>query len=462
MADMRIVGIFSGLDTQSIIDKLMALERKPIVLLQQKEAKLEQQKVTWQKIGQDLNALNVALFNLTLSSTFMDKAGVSSNTSILTAQALNTAQLGTYNITVTQIAQAQSVASNAYTDPTVALNLSGTFQINGKSITVAATDSLNSIRDKINAAGAGVTATVVLQQTGSYRLVITSQTTGSAGAISFVDDATTKVLQSLGILTSTGTVANQLTPAQDAVFTVNGLQLTRSSNTVTDAIPGVTLQLQGAGSVTLSITTDVQTIKSKIKNFVDKYNALMQDISEYTKYDPNTKTAGILMGDDSLYQLQSSLRRWISDFVSNLSYPYNSLSGIGVTTSGEAPTLSIDDTKLSQALSQAPDKVAQLFSQNSGSVSPSQADGVAVRLSKILNLWLTGTGATGVGFLQAKDNYFSQEIHSIEDQIRSMEERLKVRERVLWQQFTGMEEFLAQLNAQSSWLAQKFAQLNKQ
>ncbi|SMB93905.1 flagellar hook-associated protein 2 [Thermanaeromonas toyohensis ToBE] len=456
MADMRIVGIFSGLDTQSIIDKLMSLERKPIEILKSKEALLEKQREAWEKIGQELSSLRAALFDLTLSSTFAVKVATSSNTSVVEAQAATSASVGKFDITVTQLAQAQSVASSAYTDPTTALNLSGTFSINGKSITVTTSDSLNSIRDKINAAGAGVTATVVLQQTGSYRLVITSQTTGTAGAINFADDPTTKVLQSLGILDSTGAIANQLVAAQDAIFTVNGLNLTRGSNTVSDAIPGLTLYLKGAGSATLEVKLDGQYIIGKIKAFVDKYNTLMQDISSNIQYDANTRTAGTLIGDSSLSQLEASLRRWVSGLVEGASSPYNSLSGIGVSTSGEAPTLVIDEAKLSQALAAAPDQVASLFNKDSGSSSPSSADGVAVRLRKILDLWLTGS-QSGVGFLKAKEDFFSQGIRSIEDQIQAMEERLKVRERVLWQQFNAMEEWLARLNAQSTWLAQQFS-----
>jgi len=439
----------SGLDTEEIINKLMAIERRPIDLLNSKKATLEKQKTAWQEINTKLADLHSKLADLKLMSTYTGKVATSSNTSVVTATASSSATSAVYSITVTQLAQAHSVASDQFADPAAALNLSGTFTVEGVAVTVATTDSLNSIRDKINAANAGATASVI-----DNRLVITSNTTGAASTIDFVDDATTGVLKSLGILTATNTIKNQLVAAQDAAFTVNGLNITRSTNTVSDVISGVTLTLKGASAtaVSLEVKNDTQTAVNKIKAFVDSYNALMSDIATKLDYDSDTKTAGVLQGDRSLTDLENQLRRKSSEIISTADPTLNALNLIGITTSNKESTLTVNETKLTDVLSASPDKVALLF----GASSTNGNDGVATRMDSTVNLWTL----SGTGFLAAKTDSLGNEITDIEKQVQRMENRLSIRERNLWRQFTALEEMLARMNAQSSWLAAQFSQMS--
>lgn len=449
MTVMRITGVMSGLDTEEIINKLMAIERRPIDLLNSKKATLEKQKTAWQEINTKLADLHSKLADLKLMSTYTGKVATSSNTSVVTATASSSATSAVYSITVTQLAQAHSVASDRFADPAAALNLSGTFTVEGVAVTVATTDSLNSIRDKINAANAGATASVI-----DNRLVITSNTTGAASTIDFVDDATTGVLKSLGILTATNTIKNQLVAAQDAAFTVNGLNITRSTNTVSDVISGVTLTLKGASAtaVSLEVKNDTQTAVNKIKAFVDSYNALMSDIATKLDYDSDTKTAGVLQGDRSLTDLENQLRRKSSEIISTADPTLNALNLIGITTSNKESTLTVNETKLTDVLSASPDKVALLF----GASSTNGNDGVATRMDSTVNLWTL----SGTGFLAAKTDSLGNEITDIEKQVQRMENRLSIRERNLWRQFTALEEMLARMNAQSSWLAAQFSQMS--
>ncbi|MEW5761981.1 MAG: flagellar filament capping protein FliD [Bacillota bacterium] len=449
MALMRITGVMSGLNTEEIISKLMAIERRPVDLLNSKKATLEKQKTAWDEIKTKLTDLHNKLLDLKLMSTYTGKVATSSNENVLTATASSTATPAVYSITVTQLAQAHSVASDRFADPAAALNFSGTFQVNGKSVTVTTTDSLNSIRDKINAAAAGVTATVI-----DNRLVITSNTTGAASTINFVDDATTGVLKSLGILDATGAIKNQLTAAQDAAFTVNGLSITRSTNTVADVISGVTLTLKGTSTtaVTLEVKNDTQTAVNKIKAFVDSYNALMKDIATKLAYDAVTKTAGVLQGDRALTDLENKLRRKVSEIISTADPALNALNLIGITTTGKEATLVIDETKLTKALNNSPEKVALLF----GASSTNSNDGVATRMDSIVNLWIQ----SGTGFLAAKTNSLGNQITDIVKQVQRMEERLSIREANLWRQFTALEEALAAMSAQSNWLAMQLGQLS--
>jgi flagellar hook-associated protein 2 len=447
MALMRITGIMSGLNTEEIISKLMAIERRPVDLLNRKKATLEKQKAAWDEIRSKLTDLHSKLLDLKLMSTYTGKIATSSNENVVTATASSTATPAVYSITVTQLAQAHSVASDRFADPAAALNLSGTFTVEGVAVTVATTDSLNSIQDKINAANAGVTATVI-----DNRLVITSNTTGAASTIDFVDDATTGVLKSLGILDATGAIKNQLVAAQDAAFTVNGLSITRNTNTVSDVISGVTLTLKGTSTtaVTLEVKNDTQTAVDKIKAFVDSYNALMSDIATKLTYDLETKTAGVLQGDRALTDLENQLRRKVSEIISSADPAFNALNLIGITTSGKEATLTVNEAKLTTALKTNPDKVALLF----GASATNNYDGIATRLDSTVNLWTL----SGTGFLTAKTNSLNNQITDIEKQVQRMEDLLSIREESLWRQFTALEDALAKMSAQSSWLAAQFGQ----
>lgn len=448
MAQMRITGIMSGLNTEEIINKLMAIERRPVDLLNRQKTTLEAQKTAWQEINTKLTDLHNKLVDLKLMSTYTGKVAASSNEGVVTATASSTATPAVYSITVAQLAQAHSVASDRFTDPAAALNLSGTFTVEGVAVTVATTDSLNSIRDKINAANAGVTASVI-----DNRLVITSNTTGAASTIDFVDDATTGVLKSLGILTATNTIKNQLVAAQDAAFTVNGLSITRSTNTVSDVISGVTLTLKGtsATAVTLEVKNDTQTAVNKIKAFVDSYNALMKDIATKLAYDSDTKTAGVLQGDRTLTDLQNQLRRKVSEIISTADPTLNALNLVGITTSGKEATLTVNEAKLTKVLATSPDKVALLF----GASSTNGNDGVATRMDSTVTLWTQA----GTGFLTTKTDSLTDRIEDIEKQVEKMEERLSIREANLWRQFTALEEALTVMSAQSNWLAMQLGQM---
>ncbi|MDI6631670.1 MAG: flagellar filament capping protein FliD [Bacillota bacterium] len=448
MTLMRITGVMSGLDTESLINQLMAIERRPIDLLNNKKETLEAQKTAWQEINTKLADLQSKLADLKLMSTYTGKVATSSNESVVTGTASSTATPATYSITVTQLAQAHSVASDRFDSASAELGFSGTFTVEGVAVTVATTDSLNSIRDKINAANAGVTATVI-----DNRLVITSNSTGAASTIDFVDDATTGVLKSLGILDATGAIKNQLAAAQDALFTVNNLDVTRSTNTISDVISGVTLTLkdESATAVTLEVENDTQTAVDKIKAFVDSYNALMNDIATKLAYDSDTKVAGVLQGDRALSQLQNDLRRKVSEIIDTADPELNALNLIGITTSGKEATLTVNETKLTEVLTDNPDKVALLF----GASSTNGNDGVATRMGATVTLWTK----SDTGFLTAKTDSLTDRIEDIEEQVERMEVRLSIREANLWRQFIALEEALTVMSAQSSWLAAQLSQM---
>lgn len=330
-----------------------------------------------------------------------------------------------------------------------ALNKSGTFQVKGlvegervtREITVEATDSLQGIRDKLNVANAGVTAKIL-----DNRLVIESNTRGSAGYIEFVDDAETKVLASLGVLDYTsGEIKNELRAAQDASFSFNGLTVTRSTNTITDLVSGVTFYLQGPGEATVSIGNDLEKPLEAITSFVAQYNSVMDFMATKGGKDAQDKPAE-LFGDPTLIRLQQTLKRLATDQVLGAT-PYSSLSALGITTADpsaklgfdQAGKLTVDEAKLRETLAENLEAVRELFCGTNG---------VAVRL----NTYVQALALTG-GVVPGRENQLANTIRDLEKQISRLEERLSRREEQLWYQFTALEKVLSTLKQQSDWLA---------
>lgn len=380
--DLSLSGLVSGMDTESIIQQLMAVESRPVQILQQKKTSLQDKANAWRDINTRLSNLQSRAADLADKLKFYAKKAVSGDTNVFDATASSTAAASSYSITVERLAQAHIVASAAPpggpSDPAAALSQTGNPQINGKTIQIGPTDSLNSLRDKINATpDIGVTASVVQVDPTHYQLVITSKTVG-ATPISFTDDGS--VLTNIGILS--GGVPNTVQAAQDALIKVNNLTVQRSSNTLTDVIPGVTLTLKkpSAGTVSLTVDQDYDAVIKAVHEFADQYNSVVDLINQQTSWDAQTKKGGTLFGDPTASQIKSQLRSMVTDVVPGTQV-YRNLAAIGVTTGkyGEAnyQKLQVDDTKLREALTDNLDAVGQLLGVNPANVALATAGSTA-------------------------------------------------------------------------------------
>ncbi|TDA65480.1 MAG: hypothetical protein D9V47_13430 [Clostridia bacterium] len=453
MPTMQISGLASGLDTESIIQELMAIERRPVTLLETRKADLDVEYNAWGDVRTRLTSLQSPLTTLKLSFTFTAKKATSSNESILTASAGTAATPGAYTVEVTSLAKAHVVASaQGATAPE-----GGTFAINSQEISVSAGATLANVRDAINNAEAGVTAQLI-----DDRLVITSNTTGTAGTISFSDDPTTNVLEDLGVLVSGS--PNTVQSAADAALTINGLDVIRSTNTITDLIEGVTINLKDttASPVTLTVASDTEAITGAVQAFVDQYNSVMDFLA--TKMGKTaTGEPAELFGDPTAARIQQQLKQLVTDRVAGLTASYTSLADIGITTADTSATLgfsqagklTIDTAKLQAALEDDPDAVAALFNSNTGTTK-----GVAVRLASYVDsLVKYGTGV-GAGVINNKQDMISEQMKDLEDQIARWEDRLALREERLWRQFTALEQALSTMQAQGIWLSSQISSLS--
>ncbi|OIQ12531.1 flagellar filament capping protein FliD [Neomoorella thermoacetica] len=359
------------------------------------------------------------------------------------------------------------------TSDTVALGLSGSFTITvgseTRNITINENDSLQSIASLINAVpsegetgpGAGdiVTASVI-----DHRLVITSKTTGSNGAISFSDPD--GVLNKLGLVDASGVILPRavIQDAKDAVFTVDGLTITRSTNTITDVIQGVTLNLlavtdtngngtiEPAETLNLEISHDTQKAVDAVQALVDQYNSVMDFIS--------TKAGdkGDLQGDPTLARFQNDLWQLMTDRVTGLTGAYQTPWSIGISTGAvvgsgtltfdRSGKITLDTAKLTAALEADSSAVMAIFTNSS-----------KTGLVDKLDSYLTSLLRSGDGIIPSREQSLQNIMDDIDDQIARMEDSLTMKEDQLRRQFTAMEQALAALQSQGNWLAGQIAGL---
>lgn len=369
---VAIGGLVSGMDSASIISKLLELERRPVTLLENKRTTLSNEKAAWQEVSSRMLALKTAANDMATSSSFASKSATfisnsASAATALTVSAASNATSGTYGIKVNQLAQSQKSATDqSFTSSSEALELEGLISIGSTEITISATDTLGGIKDLINNSGAGVTANIFNAGTTAspqYRLMVSGSDTGAAGAftIGYADITMTD-----NILSFTDTQS-----AQDASVTFDGVATTKSSNTISDLITGATINLQAVGSGTITMATDTNGVVTKVQDFVDKYNSAMDYIKEQLAYDQTNKTKGTLFGNSTLMSMQNQLRSIVSGNVPGLD-PTDptvlvSLSQVGIKTDINNQ-MTLDTAEFEGALASDFDQVSRLFA-NSGSGS---------------------------------------------------------------------------------------------
>lgn len=383
-------GIGSGLDVNSIVSKLMAVESQPLQQLDQKEASYQAQLSAYGNLKGALSQFQSAVAGLNSLSKFQALTATPADNTILTATAASGAVPGSYNLQVTQLAQAQSIAAAGQASATTAIGsgasttltfqfgtISGGTLSNGVytgatftqdasqstgTVTIdSSNNSLEGIRDAVNAANIGVTATIVNDGSATpERLVFTSNKTGATSSmkITVSGDAT---LQGLLGYDPAGTQnLTQNAAAQDAQASVNGISISSASNTVTSAIQGITLNLAKVGTTTLSVARDTSSVQSAVQSFVDAYNSINGTLNKLSAYDPDTKQAGPLNGDFTVTMIQDQIRRTLSASITGLSGGLTSLSQIGVSFQKDG-SLSLDSTKLQSAITNNFNDIASLF-----------------------------------------------------------------------------------------------------
>ncbi|WP_020406897.1 flagellar filament capping protein FliD [Hahella ganghwensis] len=387
MANVSSIGIGSGVLTSDLIDKLANAEREPT------EKRLDaKEEVASAKLS-EISRLKSAVTDLRLSARFlansslMTSAKVTSSNSAVTATAGGSAKLGNYQIDVTNLATAHTLNSGVFADDDTTAVGTGTLSITvagvTKDITIDSSNSaLQGIADEINSQSSlGVTATVI--NTGSgYQLSLSSDETGADNSIEINvtdDDGNDTDTSGLSQLVFNGTTQNlsEDIAAEDLAFTLNGISITRSTNSVDDVLDGVTFDFTaetGGSLATVKVERDFEAITEKVQDLVDKYNALQEIIKETTAYDTETQVAGVLLGESSVRTVSSQLRNVLYSIIPGLENAnVRSLAEVGISTDEDNGQLLFDSSVFQSKLKDYSDDVAALFADQ-GRTSDSQVD----------------------------------------------------------------------------------------
>jgi len=388
MASVSSVGIGSGVLTSELIDNLAEAERAPTeARLDNQEAEINAELSVFGLIQSAITDLRLPSRSLANPSLFESKTITSGNVAFSGVVDTSAAAAGTHTLEVTALAKAHTLTSGNYTDSNVTTVGTGSLAITIGSATANITiDNTNNTLDGIAAAinnddTVGVTASVLYTGT-AYKLVLNSDTTGLDNVIDVavtdtgdLDDTDTDGLSSLSY-TSGGVNLVPSQAAVDAAFTLNGVSVTRATNTVTDAIPGVILSLNstniGAAS-SLIIADDDTAVVDAVTEFVDKFNALKTLINENSAFDSTGATEnGVLLGDSTTRTIMSQVRRVLGSTVEGLENAnVRSLAEVGISTDFQTGLLNFDSSVFKAKFASDPDDVSALFSDQ-GRTSDSQ------------------------------------------------------------------------------------------
>ena len=429
---LRLSGLGSGLDTDTMIQKLMTLERQPISRVDQQSGRLSAQKTGWADLGASINALKASADSLALATTWTVQAATPSDSTLLTATAGGSAAAGVHSLVITTLAKPEVVQSGTFGSTTGALGYQGTVTFGSKSVTVATGDSLDGLRDKINAAGAGLSASVLEVSSGAYALVLQSTQSGTAGAVAFSDDATNTPLVQLGLLTA-GNAKHVAQAAVNAEFTVDGVAFTRDRNTISDAIPGVSLTLRGGGPVQLSVSNDTATMAARVNDFAARFNALVDKIKRLTD------KGGVLGADTAATALRSRLVTLVMSNVRGLPSTLQNLSQLGGTVDRDGH-LSFDGVRLSAQLNADPAAAAAIFTTAGNGLGPA--------LGSLL-IGYTGAG----GILGSQNQAFDRRLQDLQRTRATLQRIASQREDNLRRDFAAMDKAITTMRSQGSWIS---------
>lgn len=358
-------GLISGLDTDGIITKMMDFAKKPVAILQTKQATYMEQLTAWQNANTRLLALKTSAASIGTAVAFQTKAVTVSKESALGVTVSSATTPGSYTLTVNRLAAAEQRQSQSFADMDKTTIGTGSVTVgsgdNTKTLTIdSSNNTLGGLRDAINKANVGVTASIVdlgSQGAHDYRLSLAANSTGEKSAIKWTPTLTG----------GTAPAWTTTTAAQDASVTVgtgdSATTVIQGSNTISSIYPGMVLTLKEADTSTaikVNVSADTDSLKSAINSFVSQYNSMMDFMNAQQSFDSTTNTSGTLFGDFALQNVEATLRSGVLNSVVGLPAAMGSLSQIGFTTD-TSDHLVIDSAKLASAMASDPNGVMKLF-----------------------------------------------------------------------------------------------------
>ncbi len=440
----------SILDVPSLVSQLMTIERKPIDKLNAKVTDYQSKISSFGTLSGLVSTLQTALKGLQDS---LEGYGVTpTDSSVFSATATSSAAAGNYSLNITHLAQAQNLVAAgqaSQTLPVSSVASTVTFTIGGNpmDVTIAAGATLQDIRAAINAADLGVTATIINDGSATpYRLVLSADEPGASNGISSITVSGDSAVS--GLLSFSSATPNPAPPAmsqsaaaQDASFTVNGIPITSATNTVTDAIQGVTLTLKSetTTATTLTVARDTAAIEAAAAKVAESYNALATQLKTLTAYGTSSKKAGALAGDGTVRQMLDQLRGIFLTPAGGGTLSY--LAEVGITTQAGG-NLKLDSSKLNTALSTDFADVANLFNGATGFVTR-------------LDDWATTATQTG-GLIYERTQNLNSSIDRYNDQIERLELQMVAIKQRYTTTYSNLNMLLSSMNDTSNYLTSQF------
>ncbi len=457
-------GLGSGLDVSSIVTALVNADKSAKQTQITTQTTLNTAKIS--AIGSLKSALTsfqtaMTTLKSTTTPAFAGFAATSSSTSVLTATSNNTAVSGSYSVTVKNLATSSKVASASFAGGTTSAISSGTLKIsqNGTDydVTIPPGATLQSTRDAINTTlqAKGITANIVTDADGS-RLVIGSTTTGLDSDISVGGDiAELKILGGTKMDATDTTSAGYIgSLAADATVEIDGLTVTSKSNTISQAVGGLSMTLVAAGTSTVTVATNTDGLKTSLQSFITAYNGLITSINTLTKAtedsDGNLTVAAAMTGDAMPRSLIAAVRNEL--VATGAGSSLTALAQLGIRTSQSDGTLSLDSTKFTAAMSKGlGGEVQTLFS------GTSSTNGLISRMSAAIEPY---TKADGI--LSQRSTNLSKQKSYLSDQQDALDMRVTNLTAVLTAKYNAMDLLVGQMKATASSITSFFDSLNAQ
>lgn len=431
-------GVVSNIDYQSLITQLVGIRRQSITQLQTDKKGLEITNNAYSNLSSKIKDLVSAADTLRTSTAFGSFKTTVSDSNAISATAGKGASYGSHSIVVSTLAKSHKMAADgvATAASTIAAGAgSFSFQVGAgavQTVAVDATTTITSLKDSINALNAGVSASVVNDGSGPnpYRLILTGSATGTSNSINITQNDTTLAF------------STTLQAAQDATFTVDGMAFTRQTNSASDIISGVTVDLLAADparTLTVTVSRDTDSINDSVKKLVDAYNGVASYIKMNNRYDSDTKKAYPFFGDSVARSISDDLRRVFSSSVSGLPDTMNRLLHVGVSTDREG-VMSLDSAKLKGALNSNFDGVVGLFTKGTATTG----------FAELIHQTASSIDDYVDGRIKGRQDGLKKSMTRIDQDIRKKETQLVSYEEQLRSQFTGLEAMLASLKGQGN------------
>ncbi|MFO7830931.1 MAG: flagellar filament capping protein FliD [Desulfuromonadaceae bacterium] len=468
MADISFGGLASGMETDSIVQKMMEIERRPIERLEKQKESEASRLMAFKQFDERLNGLREAVGSMNLTSEVRESSIDLSPGAPFTATS-NGAGSGSYDVAVKQLAQVQKSVADGVSSATEGVLGAGTISIGSTTINVdESNNSLLGLQEAINAVAGetGVKASIMNDGTGgdtAYHMVLTGQ------------DANTSFAPEIDLAGGETLAFKEMRPAQQAVAEIDGIEVVSDINTLSDVIPGIDLHLNSTSNVigtdedgnpeyqssTMNVEPDTAALKGKVQNFVDSYNGVMDWISAgYDEFGASRPSAAeveagqddvlsdLVRGDSAINGVKRQLQGLLSTQV-NTSGDFSVMSQLGISTQRDG-SLALDEAKLDKAVATKFDDVVSLLA----------GEGSEPGVMKHFNSAMLDMTGVSSGLYADKEDSYESSLKDINSQIDRMEMLAAKREETMRAQFNSLELLVSEMNSQSDYLTQQMDKLS--